>query len=641
MLLLLALCLTLLTACGKTPDADVSEDPEQKDDGGKTAEEQGNTDVGGEHEEEPPTPTDIVPDGVHNVGRVDLYTVELSNYRIVIAKDAGEHVVSAAQALAYYVDKACGYVLEIVTDDTPAEEYEIMVGPSNRDTDEVVARRNALQNDGITYYVSDQKLYLGSCSEQGTEYAVYHFLEDWLGCRFYTNEYEVIHEASYIRIPKDLDYSYSSPLCYRKTDWEIQGTPLGTKLGLNGDTNIADTIVCSCHSLGWLSETGNATSAQPCLSDESVYQTVLKNVKNVIAENPGVRIISVTQNDSKKYCTCEQCTALAEQENQSGVLLTFINRLADEIAQEHPEVKILTFAYQYTRKPPVTIKPADNVIIYLCSIECCFSHALNDPDCPENVDFCADIEAWSQIAKQLFIWDYTTNYAHYLAPFPNLMVLRANAAFLTDKGATGIYEEGDYQQAENGEFSRLRAYLLAKVLWNPYMTEQEYDALLTDFLRDYYGAGYTYVYEYVKQTSQKVTDIHLNIYFHNVLYDALSNPDRGSKFLYQTADGDFDTDFVAAMGELWAKAIDSAESDVHRAHCVTSSLQQKYMELLADRWINATDNNDLEGALFQAYYDNGVLYKSEGGDALCSVDYLLHNPPTYPIWKQNNTVGVW
>ena len=35
-----------------------------------------------------------------------------------------------------------------------------------------------------------------------------------------------------------------------------------------------------------------------------------------------------------------------------------------------------TLAYRYTRQAPKTIKPADNVIIRLCSIECCFSHPL-------------------------------------------------------------------------------------------------------------------------------------------------------------------------------------------------------------------------------------------------------------------------
>ena len=45
---------------------------------------------------------------------------------------------------------------------------------------------------------------------------------------------------------------------------------------------------------------------------------------------PDVRIVSVSQNDNQRYCRCEKCMALAEQEGgQIGPLLHFVNAVAN------------------------------------------------------------------------------------------------------------------------------------------------------------------------------------------------------------------------------------------------------------------------------------------------------------------------
>ena len=127
--------------------------------------------------------------------------------------------------------------------------------------------------------------------------------------------------------------------------------------------------------------------------------------------------------------------------------------------------------------------------IRLCSIECCFSHPLNDDGCEDNLAFRNTLKEWAKICKRLYIWDYTTDFAHYLTPFPNLNVLWENVRFFRENNVAGIHEQGNLQ-ARSGEFGELRAYLLAKLLWNPDMERQEYDALMDEFLRDYYGPGW-------------------------------------------------------------------------------------------------------------------------------------------------------
>jgi hypothetical protein len=161
-------------------------------------------------------------------------------------------------------------------------------------------------------------------------------------------------------------------------------------------------------------------------------------------------------------------------------MLAFVNYVAEKIEPEFPRVAVDTFAYQYTRKPPKTIKPRPNVIVRLCSIECNFREPL---DHPSNAAFLADLEGWSKICRRLYIWDYTTDFAAYLMPHPNWFTLGANVRLFQKFGVRGVFEQGAYQGFGN-ELGELRAWVLAQLLWDP---QQDDRALIKEFLEGYYG----------------------------------------------------------------------------------------------------------------------------------------------------------
>ena len=113
-----------------------------------------------------------------------------------------------------------------------------------------------------------------------------------------------------------------------------------------------------------------------------------ERAKKWLLDCPDCQIISITQNDWAGACECPDCKALDEAEgSHSGTMLSFANYLAEKIEPEFPNVAVDTFAYQYTRKPPKTIRPRPNVIVRLCSIECCFAHPLEICPSSENHRF--------------------------------------------------------------------------------------------------------------------------------------------------------------------------------------------------------------------------------------------------------------
>lgn len=75
-------------------------------------------------------------------------------------------------------------------------------------------------------------------------------------------------------------------------------------------------------------------------------------------------------NDWFGNCQCARCRALDDAEGSPmGSLLYGVNKVAAAVEKEFPETLVATHAYIYARKPPKTIRPRDNVLVWLCVIE--------------------------------------------------------------------------------------------------------------------------------------------------------------------------------------------------------------------------------------------------------------------------------
>ncbi len=531
----------------------------------------------------------------------------LEDFVLIHAIDALSGVTDAVAVFAMTVARVTGKVPAVGTDAVAPREQEIVIGDTNRDTAAVRSARAAILADGFAILADGSRLYITATTGRGLVYGIYAFLENHLGMRFYSSRYRVFHPERVLDVPADLCRVDNPGFMSRDVFWydvlhpavpadagECFDFPCacrsnhGDMLHVGGGVSYAGDFV---HTLPALAETSHEVGAQPCLCDETVFKTVRRNVRRWLSEHPSAKIVSVSQNDSwpdQGGCTCPACRAIDEQEGTPmGSLLTFVNRIADDIREDFPDVWVDTLAYRYTRKAPKTVVPARNVIIRLCSIECCFSHPLDDPDCPQNVAFKQDVEAWSAICDHLYVWDYTTDFLYYLSPFPNLAVLRDNVRFFKDHHVIGVFEQGNYQ-ALSGEFGELRAYLLSKLLWDPAMSAEQYDSLMNEFLADYYGAGWRSVRAYIDETTRLGADRHLGIY------------DRPDAILPATPELSF------RLLTLWNDAIATATTEDHRAHVAQSRIQA-----LCHATFVPDDSNTLLPELYDALNAAGVTHFRE------------------------------
>ena len=434
---------------------------------------------------------------------------------ICVAPNAPETVTTAAGELRKYLSYKGG-VAPTVTYGEP-KTGDICLG----------AKSSAIGSDELNIEVSDGILWIDG-GKRGILYGVYETLEQ-LGYRFFTDDCEVIPEKEELTLPADTRINQKPVFEYRCTNWNGINARNAAKHRINGlcGDKVEEALGGSknyegfVHTIGALSEMeGEYTDRQPCLTDEKTFQTVVKNLRAKLEQNPDAAIASVSQNDSHEWgrgCTCEKCKALDDAEGTPmGSLLPFVNRVAEELEADYPNLAIDTLAYRYTRKVPKTLKARDNVIVRLCSIECCFSHPIDEcthsTDKVEDSSFAECLKAWADHCGRIYIWDYTTNFLSYHNCFPNFGVLRQNARFFADNNVKGLFEQGDAQTI-NGEFGELRTYLLTRLLWDPYMDEATYENHINEFMAAYYGAGWKNIRRFFDRLMASAKDVNFGIYF--------------------------------------------------------------------------------------------------------------------------------
>ena len=201
-------------------------------------------------------------------------------------------------------------------------------------------------------------------------------------------------------------------------------------------------------------------SDQLCWTNSSLIVELISVVSNILRSQPTANIISVSQNDNFNYCkTAAEMAVINEEGSPSGPILRAVNAIADAVSVEFPNVAVHTFAYQYSRPPPKLTKPRPNVVVQLCSIECDFGVPLSDPNSTLNAAFRHDLITWSSISQRLYIWDYVTDFANFVMPWPDYYTIAPNIRFYVQNGAKGIFEEGAYTSS-GSDMQELKSYFI-------------------------------------------------------------------------------------------------------------------------------------------------------------------------------------
>lgn len=446
----------------------------------------------------------------------------VAHVTIIVAPDAAPSVAHASEELARFLGEITGQSIPIVH--TAAEVTTPGTIDIGNCTATLTAPDKPYGNEEYELATVGSTLVIAGGAPRGVLYGVYDLLEETLGCRWFTptvsripKNADLVIPAQHKRVQPRLEYREPFVMDCYDGDWNARNRMNGNRATLEEKHGGKIQYIGFVHTFNALVPVEKHFDEHPeyfalvngerlkertqlCCTNPDVVRIVTEGIRAEMRAHPEANVFSVSQNDWFNFCTCETCTALSEAEGTTGApVFALVNQVAAAVREEFPDKLVDTLAYQWTRRAPKRMRFEPNVVVRLCSIECCFAHPFEDCKSAENRAFVRDTEEWSRMGARLWVWDYTTSFSHYLVPFPNLNVRAPNIKFFADHGVTGIFEQDVYNTL-SGEFSGLSGYLGAKLLWSP-----DYDADLAtnEYLNAVYGPAAIYMRQYLDELHAK------------------------------------------------------------------------------------------------------------------------------------------
>lgn len=425
----------------------------------------------------------------------------------------GENAKPAAIILKKYLDKSFSnpFIIQSSTENNEKIVQNIYLTVTNS--------KNKKDKNTFIIKSDDTAIFLAAANEKLLRYAVYTLLENW-GFRKFTAKDLYVPKLKSVFFPKNTTQTHVPSFEYRvlfypdafdedfrdwhKLDWHLDDFSIW---GHSFNTLLPPKEFFKNNPEFFALYEGKRRPESLCMTNETVVKNVIKKMNQIISDNPKASFISVSQNDDAVYCECDQCKSLNEKHGgPQGSLYFFMNK----IAKHYPKTKIVTLAYQHTYKPPLYLKIEPNIYTLFCPIE--LNRGKSILKDPVNKSFIKIMRNWGETASNLYLWDYTVQFSNYLSPFPNIHTFSENYKFFKQNNVKGLFVQG-YADVP-GDFSELRQYLLAKLLWN---TEIDIEATTNDFLRGFYGNAAPSIKEYLSLLTKNQEDS-------NQLLDIYSGP---------------------------------------------------------------------------------------------------------------------
>ena len=431
---------------------------------------------------------------------------DISEYAIYAENEP--NMLIAANDFASLIERACGVKPALSTAE-PAAPY-IALRYSDDEALGNVGYRWSVDEDGLTIECS------GAYKTSSARYAVRRFLQKALGWYGLDFGFEDLPAADLIELAAgesggetpgfDWAYVYGWQYCqYDQYD--------------NSAQNIGLDRHC-CHGIsnhafaGELSSSPDKNWAEdmPCWIDEEFYEVSLADIEAYIKgfadAGQTLDFIDVAAGDNFFWCTCRDCMTLLRQEGSySAHVLTWVNRLSEELGEKYPGIYYGVFAYAGSNRPPKTIEAGDHVCVTFCFDRNCSEHPLDGSRCTwgdpspghvngprDNPLYASYLRKWGEICGNVYVWYYglpnsllTMSYVHNV---------RDDWRFLHDVGVKGAFWEAE---APGYDANFIAYQLAAELVWNADMTDDEYDALYDRILAATYGEdGAPLVKEYIK-----------------------------------------------------------------------------------------------------------------------------------------------
>ena len=523
----------------------------------------------------------------YNVGDILIGEDSIRDYIVVYSYGYEE----LAADFVNYIKMATGFDLDYVQD-TACEigEKEILIGKTNREGVTINVDRSEIEDEseafiygvqnGNVYIISNEKRY-------GTQYGTYDFLETYAGINFF-GTIETVDLKKCITVPADLNnLEISSTKDYRCYYAKSYGSDYKWKVGPADDINgfyhalPSFGLDPSEFEASWSFQVEHHKDADPCLTDPKIQQNIITNARNYVGKDG----IWCAMSDGSQYCRCSNCAKAYREKGRLGPYLDILDIVADDINKDYPGTKIVGAAYNYTWGLLKGYEPGDineNVVIVVCTNDLCATHMIDDPDCKNTVhpNVTQEVDTGGyvttkdgmnemfleicRVVPNVWVWDYVFPADHNEAPLPLFHRMYHNYNYYFNHGVTGMFWQNT--DDDNACFDVLRNYMGAKLMHEGKdMTEEEYWGYIEEFMKAYYGDGWTYILEYINYAYELQSENEWHLWTKEKWYDIITEEQYRENYDY-------------LMG-LWEKAESLAQTEEMAYRVRRDSTQMKFIEL--------------------------------------------------------------
>ena len=461
----------------------------------------------------------------------------------------------AVQELQDYLETMTGAELPLVASleeagDRPAIVLEVIAGARLPQASDADTGKQA-------YHIKTEgnRLFLRAANDLSLYNAVYGFLEDHLGCHFYSYRlrrgghgasyyegpgYEVVPERPTLEI-EEIDDFQEPALASRGLIFRMGGFPWILKnraIGVGGNTsgarasghtmykwiNPKDEQVWTHTSEGRKRVTKEGLlEAHPeffpmnkhgkrkpdtwnmgiCGTAEELPGHLAERIIESMGDKPkdASALLGIGQGDGFQGCHCPDCRKLVhEQGSEAAPLIHMFNQTLDIVNEQYPNVEIITFCYFNSLEAPKKMKAHENLWINVVS-SARSKNAAGDQmgpiqNNPGNADYERALKEWPHVAPdRVTVWHWDT----YRAEWPSMFYIDDNVRYMVDCGVYGINP-----QTCGGPWDQLINWVYMRLAWNP---DLDGDKLVMQYVKDIYGeAAAPHVYAYLQRGKRAYED---------------------------------------------------------------------------------------------------------------------------------------
>jgi len=466
--------------------------------------------------------------GATEAFRLDRITAGQTVIVLPSGSRQGEDVRLAARELQACLEKSLGAELQILDEARAGGRRGFYLGPTRAMAASGIVLEPS-ESDEIVIDIAAEKVLIAGNRSVATRYAVYRFLDRYLGVRWYlpTPLGEVVPGRSSlllsperIRESGEFDYrNYAYSTSGRTSSYvgdvdpvhggdlwaarnllsverRSRSTGSGHHLGNIFDPGrLFETLpeVFPLHegrryrprtelSEGEAAHFGQDPNWQPCFSHRRSIRLAVEAARRHFDTHPEEEAFSLAINDSyspdSAWCTCEACLAANGPARTfhglrvwSNAYFRFVNAVAREIAASHPGRRIGALAYLNVESPP-DFPLEKNVTVWLTQ-----DTAQYHDRAYEDADRIA-LARWSRVCRDLAKYDYYSLQWNLPRYFPE--EIRRDLNFAANLGLKKYHIEDVPAWHLTGPM----LWIAARLLWNPDQNVQELQA---EFCRDLFG----------------------------------------------------------------------------------------------------------------------------------------------------------